>query len=285
MQTKLMVITRKKTILILLLSALGLGIVLFPVAIIFLQDIVGSFINRQFSHCEVMEKTRFEEALRQGFDVNSGCCAEHMIGECSIARANSTPLIFAIENSNPEVVKLLLQHGADVNQKSEYGYALSTAASLGLTNIVEILLGHETSKESQDIAVRLAAHSGHTEIVKLILNKVQPDEIKDSCAQLACSLVTELEQNYNPHKSKQRDLFLHIINLCLDPNIYCEPNRLISNLGRHDENAPLIKALIEKCGDLNTKENTDKTVREYIKGFSDYNSRPQIRAIIEQDDS
>lgn len=261
---------------------LGVIVVLSPVILIVLQEIYGAFINRPFSHCEVMEKGRLEQAVGQGFDVNAGCCAEHMIGECAIARSNSSPLIFAVENENPEAVRLLLEHGADTNQFTESGYALSVAASLGRIDVSKLILTRPTTLESRDVALRMAAHSGSVEIAKLILSSAAPDTIGPSCGSLACTLVTELDQMQNQHVQQQRELLLHLIHTCVDPNTFCDPFRLLSSVARKDEHAPLVKALLERGADLDAKEKSGRTVREFLRSFSDYNSRPQIKALIEQ---
>src|SRR5262245_31183032 len=132
--------TAKIVIGIALIPILGLAILLFPLILILGQDLVGAIINPPFSHCEVMDKAQLEAALKKGFKVSAGCCSDHMIVECSIARPNSNPLLFAIENGNLEAMQLLLDHGADVNQDSSYGYALAEAAKLGRTDMVAPLL-------------------------------------------------------------------------------------------------------------------------------------------------
>src|SRR5262245_33358663 len=93
--TKILIVTA-------LIPIVGLAILLSPLLLILAADLVGALINPPFSHCEVMDKAQLEAALKKGFKVSAGCCAEHMIGECSIARPNSTPLVFAIENGNLE---------------------------------------------------------------------------------------------------------------------------------------------------------------------------------------
>ncbi len=58
---------------------------------------------------------------------------------------------------------------------------------------------------------------------------------------------------------------------------------MLSYIGRDDENAPLVKALLEKGADLNAREKSGKTVREFLRSFNDYESRPKIKALIEAD--
>ena len=120
--------TRRIKIIVALIPILGLAIFFFPLILLMLQDFFGALTNPPLAHCEVMDKARLDAALQSGFTVNDGCCAEHMIGECSIARPNSNPLLFAVENENLEAVRLLIENGADVNQFSTSGNALAAAA-------------------------------------------------------------------------------------------------------------------------------------------------------------
>jgi ankyrin repeat protein len=274
-------LTRKTKIVVTLIPILGLAILFFPLILIMLQDFYGALTNPPFAHCEVMGKARLVAALQSGFTVNAGCCAEHMIGECSIARPNSNPLLFAVENENLEAVQLLLKHGADVNQPSTYGYALAEAARRGRADLVKLFLARDIQAPARDAALRLGAHAGQTEAVKLILARTEPAALGPSCAVLACSLVSELEQIGNPELGKQRELFLHVIQTCIDPNMICSPERLLSLLARNDAHAPLIKALLDRGADLEARERNGKSVREYLRSFNDYDSRPRIKVLIE----
>lgn len=273
--------TRKIKIVVALIPILALAILFFPLVLILLQDFYGALTNPPFAHCELIDKARLEAALRSGFTVNAGCCAEHMIGECSIARPNSNPLLFAVENGNLDAARLLVAHGADVNQSSTSGYALAAAATLGRADMVELLLSRDIQAPARAAALRLGAHAGETEAVKLILQRTQPAALGPSCSVLACSLVSELEQIGSPALEKQRALFLHIIPICVDPNMICAPERLLSLLARNDAHAPLIEALLDHGADLDATERTGKSVREYLRSFHDYDSRPKIKALIE----
>ena len=99
---------------------------------------------------------------------------------------------------------------------------------------------------------------------------------------LACSLVSDLQQIESPTLGKQRELFLHIIQNCVDPNMICAPERLVSLLARNEAHAPLIETLLDRGADLEARERTGKSVREYLRSFNDYDSRPKIKALIER---
>jgi hypothetical protein len=276
-----MLTRKKKIVVVVLIPIVGLAILFFPLTLILLQDFYGALINPPFSHCEVMGKARLDAALQSGFKINAGCCAEHMIGECSIARPNSNPLLFAVENGNFDSVRLLLDHGADANQSSASGYALADAATQGRADLVGLLLERDVKAPARDAALRLGAHAGQTEAVKWILARTEPTALMPSCAVLACSLASDLEQIGSLALERQRELFSHIIQTCVDPNMVCTPERLLSRLAKNDAHAPLIEALLDRGAELDAREPNGKTVREYLRSFYDYDSRPRIKALIE----
>jgi hypothetical protein len=49
----------------------------------------------------------------------------------------------------------------------------------------------------------------------------------------------------------------------------------------NDAHAPLIEALLDRGADLDATERTGKTVKEYLRSFTDYDTRPRIKALIE----
>jgi len=274
---------RRQKIVTALVAILGLALLVpfAPLMFVIALDLYGALTHPPFATCEVMSKTRLEAALQSGFSVNAGCCAEHMIGECSIARPNSSPLLFAVESGDLEAVRLLLEHGAEVNQSSPNGYALAAAAARGRTDLVGLLLTREVQTPARDAALRLGAHAGQAEAVKSILARTDPAALGPSCAVLACSLVADLEQTASATLETQRELFMHVIRTCVDPNMICAPNRLLSALARNDAHAPLLQALLDRGADLDAQESNGKSVREYLRGFSDYDKRPRVKALIE----
>lgn len=277
-----MLVKAKKIILVLVvLALLGVGVLLSPLILMLAADLVGRVTNPPFSLCKVMDKAQLEAAISQGFQVNSGCCTERMIGECSIAKRNSTALTFAIEAGNAEAMQLLLEHGADVNKSSDMGDALTVAAWLGRTEMIEALLSHGASPASQATAMRVAAHEGHTEIAARILDQLAPAQLPEACSSLFCGLCADLQQRGSPKLPRQRELFMRAVRACPDPNVVCKPWHVLSYIGREDENAPIVKALIERGADLNAREESGRSVREFLRSFNDYESRPKIKALIE----
>ena len=85
-----------------------------------------------------------------------------------------TPLYVAFQNKHTEIVKVLLEHGGDVNKACNGVTPLYSAALNGHTDIVKVLLeinGIKVNKPRTDgeIPLFIASRKGHTEIVKVLL--------------------------------------------------------------------------------------------------------------------
>jgi hypothetical protein len=87
-----------------------------------------------------------------------------------------TPLFCASEGHNfkdGSVVRLLLEHGADINAPSQYGWTpLHVASYLGALEVVRLLLEHgadvEVKKNVPKTALQVAAERGRDEVMKLL---------------------------------------------------------------------------------------------------------------------
>ena len=87
-----------------------------------------------------------------------------------------TALMFASTNDHTEIVRILLDHGADINVQDKYGQTALMQASgeeCGHTEIVKLLLDHGADINVQDeygqTALMNAIEFEYTEIVKLLL--------------------------------------------------------------------------------------------------------------------
>jgi ankyrin repeat protein len=90
-------------------------------------------------------------------------------------KSGATALMWAANGGHAEVVKLLLEKGADVNVKriGDGITALAVAAQNGHTELVNLLLekGAEVNAKSSTgvTALILASQNGHTDVVKSLL--------------------------------------------------------------------------------------------------------------------
>lgn len=85
-----------------------------------------------------------------------------------------TPLMFAVKGSHVEAVEYLLENGADINARSiKQGFtALITAAAVGNANVVRLLLEHGADKDIAErdgnTALDRAGQYGHPDIAALL---------------------------------------------------------------------------------------------------------------------
>jgi hypothetical protein len=87
-----------------------------------------------------------------------------------------TPLLWASEGSNfkdGSVVRLLLEHGADINAQSRRGWTpLHAASCYGALEVVRLLLEHgadvEAKTNSGKTALQFAADRGHDKVVEFL---------------------------------------------------------------------------------------------------------------------
>jgi ankyrin repeat protein len=97
-------------------------------------------------------------------------------GEDVNQEQDGVPLLFvACQNGNLKIVKILIEHGADVNksEKSSDSTSILTAAQHGYLKIVELLIEHgaDVNKVNSYGATPLilASDRGHIEMVKVLL--------------------------------------------------------------------------------------------------------------------
>lgn len=96
-----------------------------------------------------------------------------------------TPLIYAAERGNMEVVKYLVENGAIVKQSDLIDLtALMVASQNGHLNVVRYLLDHNADVNEQnknhETPIIFAAKNGHLEVVKLLIQKGASDTINNN---------------------------------------------------------------------------------------------------------
>ncbi|KAH8632718.1 hypothetical protein IG631_11352 [Alternaria alternata] len=90
-------------------------------------------------------------------------------------KSKRTPLLVAAELGHSEIVNLLLEEGADVNARSEFGNALYAASYYNRKETVDLLLSKGLDIEARGgifgNALQVASYKGNREVVALLLDK------------------------------------------------------------------------------------------------------------------
>ncbi|XP_071482918.1 ankyrin repeat and KH domain-containing protein mask-like, partial [Diadema antillarum] len=112
------------------------------------------------------------------------------------SKGDCTPLMEAASAGHVDLVKLLLEYGADTNAQSSAGNTpLMYACNGGHEEIVKLLLDQganiEDHNENGHTPLMEAASSGHVNIAKILLEKgaginTHSNEFKESALTLAC---------------------------------------------------------------------------------------------------
>lgn len=98
---------------------------------------------------------------------------KHQADTSNQTGSSFTPLFYAAAAGSPSIVKLLLQHGACVNDESKEGSALFKAADLGHDDVVTVLLENgadvdQISHFTRMTPLHAAASKGHESTVRLL---------------------------------------------------------------------------------------------------------------------
>ncbi|KAI9893551.1 MAG: hypothetical protein M1814_006347 [Vezdaea aestivalis] len=171
------------------------------------------------------------------------------------------PLIAASIKNHKEIVKLLLENGADIHAKGNYGEtALHEAASRGHEAIIKLLLenGADIHAKSDygETALHKATSRGHEAIIKLLLENGADIHAKSDYGETAL------------HKATSRG-HEAIIKLLLENGADIHAKDDIGETALHwaasGGHEAIIKLLLENGADIYAKGNYGETVRERSK--------------------
>lgn len=118
---------------------------------------------------------------------SAGWCLSHTLSTTFtvglLSFLGNTPLMYGCAGGHEEVVKFLLEHGANVEDHNENGHTpLMEAASAGHVGLAKILLEHGAginthSNEFKESALTLACYKGHLDMVRFLL-EAGADQVK-----------------------------------------------------------------------------------------------------------
>jgi ankyrin repeat protein len=94
--------------------------------------------------------------------------------------SGSTTLHFAAANGHVEIARLLIQNGAEVNVRSNYGNTpLHLAAIRGQVDVLHLLVENDADLEAQNNygqrALHCAARYGHLPIIQELISRYHVD--------------------------------------------------------------------------------------------------------------
>lgn len=114
-----------------------------------------------------------EKDLAHGADVNATCTS--FIGVPSSCDGfDGTPLYYAVDKNHVDIVRILLMHGADPNEKSIVTLPLMQAVFKGYVDVTRLLLDHGADANKKDnlelTPLIYAAENDNVNIVRVLLN-------------------------------------------------------------------------------------------------------------------
>lgn len=142
------------------LNIIQIFILLFNLAQVSFTQVTSNQLMEAISEGKAEE---VKQLLENGTNAN----------ELSIVGA--TPLIHATWGKNIKIVKLLVQHGADINLNTErFGSALNVAASVGAGGIAYLLIENGANLNAQDnegkTPLMSAIYLSHPDLAKMLID-------------------------------------------------------------------------------------------------------------------
>jgi len=116
-----------------------------------------------------LDKYNLNTCLKAAAEIGDLELVKLLIEQGADVKANNNyALRYASENGHLEVVKLLIEHGADV--KAYDNYAIRHASAKGHLEVVKVLIEHGADvKDNDNYAIKWASDRGHLEVVKLLI--------------------------------------------------------------------------------------------------------------------
>ncbi|GJQ86694.1 hypothetical protein Trydic_g19789 [Trypoxylus dichotomus] len=166
-----------------------------------------------------------------------------------VDRSNRTPLIYAIMTENKDIVQLLLEYKADVNLKSNNGYIpLCVAIETQKLEVIELLLQNDAFIDCVDSCGRTplvyAIKTKLEEIVQMLLNCGADVNCKDKHGRTPI---------YTAIKVKDANIVQMLLNNQADVNSTDKYSRSPLLIAVSRGNIQIVKMLLDKSANVNFK--------------------------------
>lgn len=134
--------------------------------------------------------------IEQGFDINTDIIYGHDTLPLESENRHTTALMYASQWGFIDIVKILIDKGADINIRGLYGNtALTFATQSGFVEIVKILIDNGAELNIKDdggyTALMYASMDGYIDIAIILIEKGADINIKDGFGNTALKFATE----------------------------------------------------------------------------------------------
>ena len=164
-------------------------------------------------------------------------------------------LMIAIQKGHSDIVKLLLENGAQVNLQDNNGIcALMSASQKGHSDIVKLLLEYSAHVNVQDddglSALMTASQNGHSQVAKILLENSAQVDMQDKSGR--CAL---MDASQNGHSEVVELLTMNGAKLDLQDDIRRSALMMASQNGHCD----VIKILLDHGGQVDLQDRNGMT--------------------------
>jgi ankyrin repeat protein len=188
--------------------------------------------------------------------------------------------MLASDGGYTEIVKLLLDKGADVNEMNNtITNSLILASNRGYTEIVKLLLSNganvNLTNKDKDSPLILASENGYVDIVKLLLSKRADVNHKDIFKRSSLMVA---------YFREHMDILKLLLENGANPNDQYKPNNYTSYTMLFDAckkgNMPVIKLLLSYGADPNITDNNGQKPIDVFRGTPE--EKKQIEDLMKQ---
>lgn len=210
------------------------------------------YSQKLFEAVEKLDLARVKELLDKGADPNE------------YSKNGLFPLFRAVDSENTEIASLLIQHGANVKQRTKVGPAFFSSivgpCQDGHLEMVKLLIENGVDvdvKEFRDFTpLRIAARNGHADIVQYLVEKGATIDTR------AMDGATPLE---HAAAKGHTDIVKYLLEKGANPNIIDKEGDFPLGEATKNGHLEIVKLLLENGAQLNVKDAKNLTALDLAK--------------------